>query len=377
MTTDGLPSLGSDRFEPTVFVAEGGMANVYRAWDHALEEWCAIKVLKPKYATNDKDRERFLLEGRTLLQLSHRNIVSARHLSKDGSCPYLAMEIADAGSLEDHLRTHGHLPPRMATDVAIQVSKGVAASHAMGVIHRDIKPHNILVNRMGICKLSDFGIAKLLDSHGFDELPNKTPPTPTVNAMGTLGYMAPEQRSDPLLMDVRTDVYGIGASLFALVTGNVVNNLFLADREPHLIEAVPEALRPIVLCATAYKPENRFESARELAAALFECRSALPHDPKDAPRLADNVPPEPEAPAKLDTLRSSQSVEPPPLPPLPQQRTTTVPDTAVRHETPPQTNRPPIPSSHDLTDHAPDISRHPPVGVFLHTYCRIQRTGLL
>jgi hypothetical protein len=182
----------------------------------------------------------------------------------------------------------------MAADVAIQICKGIGAAHQNGVIHRDVKPHNVLVNRRGSCKVTDFGIARIVREDGGEDVPEAKA---TDDRVGTIGYMAPEQRSDPRLVDPRTDVYGIGATLVHLVTGRPpLSQLFYADRDRELIAEVPEELTLIVLRATAFRPDDRFPNVTELARALHEVRSTLPIIPIATPNLTADLPPEPPPP---------------------------------------------------------------------------------
>ena len=275
-------------------IGAGGMAEVYRAWDRREGVWCALKVMNAHYASRPAARQRFIDEGRTVIGLDHRNVISAWDIDASGERPFLVMELAECGSLKDWVDRFGQMPARMAVDVAIQISKGVGAAHRARVVHRDIKPHNILVTRRGLCKVTDFGIAQISREDGTADIPNAT--LHSQNAMGTLGYMAPEQRTDPHSADIRTDIYGIGATLYTLLTGNVVTNLFIAERETQLLDGIPRELVPILTRATKYRPEERYDSVQELAKALFEVRDALPPDPPNGPPLAHAVPDEAMAP---------------------------------------------------------------------------------
>ncbi len=270
------------------------MAEVYRAWDRRERRWCAVKQLRLESCTKVESRKRFLRECRTMVRLEHRNVIAAWDVV-DQHQPYLVMELADGGSLEQWVSRHGPMPPRMAVDAAIQVCKGVGAAHKANVIHRDLKPHNILVDRKGYCKVTDFGIAMLVDLDGTTDIPDARL-TATKGLLGTLAFMAPEQKSNPRLADVRTDVYGIGATLYTLLTAETRTDLFVVEREPDLLDSVPEVLRPILSRAVAYKPEARFESVHALARALYDSRSFLRTDPARTPALVGPIDPDPDPP---------------------------------------------------------------------------------
>ncbi len=327
----------TERYVSTGLLGQGGMAEVYRAWDQREKIWCAVKVLHEKYSQKPAARQRFVDEGRTVISLDHRNVIDAWDLEERVERPFLVMEIAEGGSLKDWVDRHGKMPARMAVDVAMQISKGIGAAHRVRVVHRDVKPHNILLTRRGVCKVTDFGIAKIFRPDGSTDVPDATLQSQT--AMGTLGYMAPEQRTDLHLADVRADVYGIGATLFTLLTGTVVSNLFAVEREPQLLQGVAEPLVPVLMRATAYRPEQRYETVQELARALFEVRERLPPDDPDAPPLVGSLPPEPPKP-ELGPARSSTPCATPLARPRRRSETPAMPRTArpsARLEVPPPT----------------------------------------
>ncbi len=253
---------------------------MYRAWDTQTEQWVAVKVLLPEFARRKKLRRRFANEGRTMMQLDHRNIVRIIDVGPDDDLPFIAMEIADGGCVIDWIEAYGPMPPRLAIDVIMQACKGLKAAHAQGIVHRDVKPHNILITRRGRCQLTDFGIAQIDEGNGM---------TKTGSVMGTLGYMAPEQRTDSKNVDGRADVYGLGASLYKLVTGGTVADLFLAEHNAEMLDGVPDPVVPVLLKATAYKPEQRYQTVVALAQALHVAKQALPADPEDTPALPLSV----------------------------------------------------------------------------------------
>ncbi len=272
-----LPKLPDERFELVGVLGEGGMATVYRALDRETQEWCAVKVLHPKFIDKPRVRKRFVTEANAMMRLRHRNVVHVMYLKGDTIQPYFAMELAQGGCAVEWLADHGPMPPKMAVDVLIQVCKGLGAAHRQGVIHRDVKPHNILVNRRGVCKITDFGIAQLDD--------NQASLTRTGSVMGTLGYIAPEQRTNAKDVDERSDVYSVGATLFTMLTARTTMDLFFADQEPDMLNGVHEALVPIVMKATRYRREERHQTMRELAKELYHSKALLPDDPEDTPSI--------------------------------------------------------------------------------------------
>ena len=290
-----LPQLPTDDLILVSLLGEGGMARVYRAWMVEPGQWCAVKVLRSN--ATPRARKRFLKESEVLCTLSHRNVVKGYTVGR-GDPAWFVMEIADGGSLKDWCARFGRMPPRLAVDVAIQICKGVAVAHAAGYVHRDIKPHNVLVNRRGFCKVTDFGVARIRSTPA----PDDEDPSNGGDSLGTLGYMAPEQQSDPTNVDQRCDVYGIGATLFHLLSGGTPpGNLFMAAREyPEIFQGMPDVLVPILQKATAYKRTDRHDSVMDLARELHATWDQLPVDQR-GPTLTTDIPPEPPPPPGMSS----------------------------------------------------------------------------
>lgn len=286
MTTPPLlPDLADERFELVGVLGEGGMATVYKAIDRSSQTWCAVKVLHQRYVDKPKIRQRFAAEAQAMMRMKHRNVITVIAVRTDVLQPWFAMELAEGGCVVEWLAAHGAMPPKMAVDVVIQVCKGLGAAHRQGVVHRDVKPHNILVTRRAVCKLTDFGIAQIEeDGAGL---------TRTGSVMGTLGYIAPEQRANAKDVDERSDVYSVGATLFTLLTARTTMDLFFADQDTSMLEGVPDALRPVILKATRYRREERHPSVRELAKDLYRAKAQIPEDPPGTPSLVLHVDPEP------------------------------------------------------------------------------------
>ncbi len=269
------PTIGDGRFVITERVGEGGMSGVYRAYDTHMRTWRAVKVLLPKFAKKRKIRARFEAEAHTLARLEHPNLVRVYDVGDASTLPYLVMELVSGGTLVHWTHLNGAMPPHMAVSCVIQVCRGVVAVHQGGVVHRDIKPHNVLIATDGTCKLTDFGIAQGTG----DNL------TKTGSAMGTLGYMCPEQRSDAKSVDARADVFGLGATLWHLLKAEIPSDIFMCEDNPSMLNDVPGPVRAMLTRAVAYNREDRHPDVEALLADLIEALSALELDPPYAPGL--------------------------------------------------------------------------------------------
>jgi len=270
---DHAPSLGDGRYLLASRLGEGGMAGVYRVWDARLKVWRAAKIMLPEFARRRRLRARFEREAHTMARLEHPHLVRVYDVGDVGRVPYLVMELLPGGNLQDWVDRHGRMPGRAATNAVLQVCRGVLAAHAAGVVHRDIKPHNVLIGAEGDCKLADFGIA-----HADDENLTRTGST-----MGTLGYMPPEQRKDAKSVDVRADIYSLGATLWYLLTAQTVVDLFLCEDDPTKLAGVPEPLRPVIRTAVAYDRDSRQPDVTTLVAELNAALGQLPPDPPAPP----------------------------------------------------------------------------------------------
>lgn len=269
------PRVADGRYVLLGRLGEGGMAVVYGAWDEDLRIWRAVKVLLPQFARRQSVRRRFEVEAQTLMEIRHPNLVRVIEVNAERALPYLVMDLVPGGSIEEWSLRHGKMPARLATDVAIQICRGLAAVHEAGVVHRDVKPHNVLADTDGTCKLADFGVAQV---EGGD--------TRTGVAMGTVGYMSPEQLADSKSVDARADVYSVGASLYVLLTRSPVRDLFRIAEDPSRLDDVPEPLRPIIATCLQYAREDRYTDMRTLQAALEAALPLLPAIPADTPPLA-------------------------------------------------------------------------------------------
>ncbi len=281
MSADASATLAEGRYRLIEVIGSGGMATVYRAFDTRLQVERAIKILLPALANRERLRARFEAEARTMALLEHRNIVRVYDVGSDGNRVYIVMELVDGGSLVDRLEERGPLPPRQAVDVCLHVLAGLAVSHSRNIVHRDIKPHNVLLTSDGEVRVTDFGIARLAESN--DNL------TKTGAIMGTWGFMAPEQRADSKGVDARADLYAVAATLYSCVTNETPMDLFAAELDSSMLARIPDPLAQVIRKATRYDREERYADTSAMAADLSSVRDQLPQNPSDAPPLA--IPP--------------------------------------------------------------------------------------
>lgn len=265
-------SLAEGRYELIEVIGTGGMAAVYRARDTTLDVYRAIKMLLPAMAKSNTVRQRFIREARAMAKLEHLNIVRIYDVRANGDGYFIVMELVEGGSLIEKMREQGALPARFCVDTCLAVLEALALAHSRSVVHRDIKPHNILFAADGTVKLTDFGIAQMeWDGQGLTRQNDK---------MGTEGFMAPEQKVSTAEVDLRADLYAVGATLFAALSGcEELPMLSSAELDQAMLDPIPEPFRAFVMKATAHHREKRYQSAQEMAAALREIRDSLPEDP--------------------------------------------------------------------------------------------------
>ncbi len=255
-------------------LGKGGMATVYVAHDTRLDVPRAVKVLDAKYANNAEIIERLAREARALARLDHPNLVRVFDVRAAGGEAWLVLELVRGGSLIDRVRSHGPLPPVIACRTVAQALDGLATAHQAGVVHRDLKPHNILLTTSGVPKVADFGVA-LEGTEG-----NLTTAGGT---LGTPAYMAPEQRHDASAVDHRADLYAAGGTLFTLLTGELPTDLDNRDSHAKRLAGLPSPVAELLAKACSFTPEARFEDASSMADALRELADALPEDPPHLP----------------------------------------------------------------------------------------------
>ncbi len=255
------------------------MATVYRAYDSRLDVERAIKMLEERLTKSKRVRERFVNEARTMAKLQHRNIVAVADVAVEGERVYMVMEVVRGGDLAERVESAGPLPPRMAADVCADVLAGLNVAHARGVVHRDIKPHNVLLAADGTPKLSDFGIARL------DTTDRST--TKTGAILGTWAYMAPEQRQGSKTVDARSDIYSVGSMLYALVTGKEPFDLYSRELHVETFEGIDPVVGEVIKKATCYNMDERYQSSQEMREALLEAMPQMPETPPGTPGIVD------------------------------------------------------------------------------------------
>ena len=262
------------RYEVKGILGTGGMGVVYRAFDRELQEPVAIKTLRPDAMAGDSVAlERFKQEIRLARKIAHRNVVRTYDLGEVNGMYYLTMEYVEGTSLKQLINTRGKLPVPVALTIGKQLCRALEVAHEQGVIHRDIKPQNMVVEPNGFLKVMDFGIARLADP------PKSKGLTEAGTSIGTPDYMSPEQLSGAEL-DARSDLYSAGVVLFECVTGRVpfeaettwalvAKHIEETPPDPRSLNSeVPEALARVILKAMGKKPEARYQSAGELHDAL-------------------------------------------------------------------------------------------------------------
>jgi eukaryotic-like serine/threonine-protein kinase len=223
------------RYELEELVGSGGMSSVYRAHDRLLERKVALKILHQRYVEDAEYVERFRREARAVAQLGHPNIVTVIDRGEEGGRQFIVFEYIDGESLKDVVDRSGPLPIDRVIEYGLQVAEGLAYAHEQGLVHRDVKPQNVLLNGDGRAKVMDFGIARVLDvERGV---------TQTGTVLGTSNYIAPEQASGQPV-DERSDVYSLGVVLFELLTGTLpfVGESFVAVAMQHVHQPPPSVL---------------------------------------------------------------------------------------------------------------------------------------
>ena len=267
MMKEIAPALLEGRYRLTEVLGVGGMSTVYGAYDALLDVWRAIKILEHDLSVRQRTRERFLTEARTMARLRHPHIVNVLDVGLDGERVYMVMELMLGGSLMERVDSHGRLTPLQACQAMSEVLLALEHSHQHGVIHRDVKPQNVLLSRHGVAKVTDFGIAAVETRE--QQL------TRTGSVMGTWAYMAPEQRKSAKQADARSDVYSAAATLTSLLTGQEPLDLYVEDTHPEMFADVPVPLADVLRTATRFKPSERFETVDAFRRALLGAMEGL------------------------------------------------------------------------------------------------------
>jgi serine/threonine-protein kinase len=260
----------ADRYEVVELLGEGGMGRVYRVVDRILDEQVALKVLHGDLMEDDEALIRFRREAKLARRVTHPNVARVFDVSEHGDRRFLTMEVVEGRCLGEILQSEGRLSPSRVIEIALQICDGLLAAHRAGVIHRDLKPQNIIVQDDGRVVITDFGIARAIGGARI---------TKTEGTVGTPAYMAPEQVRCEREIDARADIYALGAVLFELLTGEppwdgesvyVVAAARLSDRPPDPRDRIelPDELAEIILRCLARDPDDRFADVGALADAL-------------------------------------------------------------------------------------------------------------
>lgn len=257
-----------DRYEIMKRIGAGGMADVYMAKDERLSRFVAIKVLKEEFSSDDGFLRKFDKEAQAVAGLIHPNIINVFDVGVEGDIHYIVMELGDGITLKEYIKNKRRLTAAETVDFSIQIAEAIGCAHDHKIIHRDIKPQNILVSSHGAIKVTDFGIAKAANSN-----------TMTATAIGSVHYLSPEQARGGF-SDSRSDIYALGITMYEMVTGRVPfdheNGVTIAlmhlqnDVIPpqEINSEIPKSLEKIILKCLAKKPEERYQNAQELVIDL-------------------------------------------------------------------------------------------------------------
>ena len=259
----------ADRYEIIEQIGTGGMADVYKAKCHKLNRYVAIKVMKSEFSQDKTFVSKFWAEAQSAAGLVNPNVVNVYDVGVENGIYYIVMELVEGITLKKYIEKRGKLPYKEAVSIAIQVANGMDAAHQHNIVHRDIKPQNIIISKEGKVKVTDFGIAKVASSATIN----------TSASMGSVHYISPEQARGGY-SDERSDIYSLGITIFEMLTGTVpfdgdsavaVAVQHIQDSIPapsQLVEGIPVSVDKIVLKCTQKKTDRRYQSASELIADL-------------------------------------------------------------------------------------------------------------
>lgn len=303
-----IGSFLSDRYEILSKVGAGGMSDVYKAKDHILSRFVAIKVLKQEFSEDSSFVTKFRAEAQSAAGLEHPNIVNIYDVGSENGLYYIVMEYVEGITLKTYIEKKGQLSFKESASIAIQVARGIEAAHNKNIIHRDIKPQNIIISTDGKVKVTDFGIAKATSSN-----------TISSDVMGSVHYASPEQARNGFV-DGRSDIYSLGIVMFEMVTGRVPfdGDTTVAVALQHLQEEIarpsiyapdlPISFEKIILKCTQKTPDRRYQTIEEL---LTDIRRSLAHPDEDFVTivpLVDGGKTKVISPEELDKIKEGRGV---------------------------------------------------------------------
>ena len=267
-------------------LGRGGMGEVYRVKDQKLDEEMALKIVKPEIAAHKGTIERFKNELKLSRKIGHRHVCRMYDLNEEGEIPYITMEYVQGEDLKTTIRKKGQFEETELIAIAKQVCEGLAEAHELGVVHRDLKPQNIMLDENGKAKIMDFGIARLVESSGL---------TQSGVMIGTPDYMSPEQ-AEGIEVDQRSDIYSLGVILYEMVTGGVpfkgdtafsvaLKHKTKLPQDPRKLNPeISENLSRLILICMEKNRERRYQSAQALLNDLQNLEDGLPLGTKIQPR---------------------------------------------------------------------------------------------
>ena len=292
-----------DRYEILEKIGTGGMSDVYKAKDHKLNRFVAVKVLKQEFSENANFVSKFRIEAQAAAGLTHPNIVNVYDVGEEEGIYYIVMELVEGITLKKYIEKKARLSVKEAISIAIQVSMGIEAAHNNHIIHRDIKPQNIIISKEGKVKVTDFGIAKAATSN-----------TITSNVMGSVHYTSPEQARGGY-SDEKSDIYSLGITMFELLTGRVPFNgettvaiaiKHIQEEMPSPRDYVPEipvSVEQIVFKCCQKSPDRRYQSMGEL---IVDLKRSLMNPDEDFVQIAD---PDKEASTRMITDKDISQIK--------------------------------------------------------------------
>ena len=254
----------SNRYEIIERVGIGGMSYVYKAYDLKTKKIVAIKELKDELVDDEEFVSKFESEAIASKSIKHKNVVSAYDVVHDGRLYYIVLEFADGITLNKYIREKGHLSNEETIDIAIQVASGLESAHKKGIIHRDVKPQNVVISKNNVAKITDFGIARAISSN-----------TKNISVIGTVHYISPEQAKNDRV-DFRSDIYSLGCTMYEMITGKIPfeGDTAVAIIMSHIKEniklpsidnkSIYKSLEKIILKATRMNPDDRYQNMGEL-----------------------------------------------------------------------------------------------------------------